>query len=119
VSDLKKFFSKTGCPAYEIGNNYMEGSPIRQDYLETVIKWISDNSIENYMAQRQHEPNANELWLYFQNIINWVKVTFPTLRKEMKGVEWGILYNQFKDKKLDPKKLEAEIRRLKGGAGND
>jgi len=112
VSDLKRFFSKTGCPAYEIGNSYMEGTPIRQDYLETVIKWISNDSIEIYMAQRQHEPNANELWLYFQNVINWVKVIFPTSRKEMKGVEWGTLYNQFKDKKLDPKKLEDEIKEL-------
>jgi hypothetical protein len=112
VSDLKRYFSKTGCAAYEIGNNYMNGSPIRQDYLETVIKWISNDSIEIYMAQRQHEPNANELWLYFQNVINWVKVIFPTSRKEMKGVEWGTLYNQFKDKKLDPKKLEDEIKEL-------
>jgi hypothetical protein len=90
----------------------MNGSPIRQDYLETVIKWISNDSIEIYMAQRQHEPNANELWLYFQNVISWVKVIFPTSRKEMKGVEWGTLYNQFKDKKLDPKKLEDEIKEL-------
>lgn len=112
VSDLKRFFSRSGCPAYEIGNSYMDGSPIRQEYLETVIKWISDNSIENYMAKRQHESNANELWLYFQNIINWVKVTFPTLRKEMKGVEWGALYNEFKNKKLDPNKLEIEIKEL-------
>ena len=112
ISDLKRFFSKTGCPAYEIGNNYMNGSPIRQEYLETVIKWISNNSIENYMAQRQHEANANELWLYFQNIINWIKVIFPTLRKEMKGVEWGALYNEFKDQKLDPNKLETEIKEL-------
>lgn len=112
ISDLKKFFSKTGCPAYEIGNSYMNGSPIRQEYLETVIKWISNNSIENYMAQRQHEANANELWLYFQNIINWIKVIFPTLRKEMKGVEWGALYNEFKDQKLDPNKLETEIKEL-------
>jgi hypothetical protein len=112
VSDLKRYFSKTGCAAYEIGNSYMNGSPIRQDYLETVIKWISNDSIEIYMAQRQHEPNANELWLYFQNVISWVKVIFPTSRKEMKGVEWGTLYNQFKDKKLDPKKLEDEIKEL-------
>lgn len=52
------------------------------------------------MAQQQHEPNANELWLYFQNVINWVKVVFPKYRKEMKGVAWGTLYNEFKGKKL-------------------
>lgn len=64
------------------------------------------------MSKNQHEPNANVLWLYFQSIINWVKATFPKYRREMKGIEWGFLYNEFKDKKLDPKKLEEEICEL-------
>jgi hypothetical protein len=38
------------------------------------------------MAKNQHDPNANELWLYFQAVINWVKATFPKYRKEMKGI---------------------------------
>lgn len=116
VSDAKRYFSKNGCAAYGLGSDYLTGSPIRQDYLETVIGWIcgnaSDDGIKNYMAKQQHEPNANELWLYFQNVINWVKVVFPKYRKEMKGVEWGILYNQFKEKKIDHIKLEEEITTL-------
>lgn len=64
------------------------------------------------MSKNQHEPNANELWLYFQAVINWVKATFPKYRKEMKGVSWGILYNEFKDRKWDSKKLEKEIEKL-------
>jgi hypothetical protein len=116
VSDAKRYFSKNGCAAYGLGSDYLTGSPIRQDYLETVIGWIcgnaSDDGIKNYMAKQQHEPNANELWLYFQSVINWVKVVFPKYRKEMKGVAWGILYNQFKDKKLDHIKLEEEITTL-------
>jgi hypothetical protein len=112
VSDAKRYFSKNGCPAYQKGKDYMNGSPIRQDYLETVIDWISKGNIENYMATHQHDPNANEIWLYFQSVINWVKVTFPNYRKEMKGVEWGVLYNEFKDAKLDHEKLETEIAKL-------
>lgn len=112
LTNAKKYFSKSGCPAYAIGSDYMTGSPIRQDYLETVIKWISKDGIEEYMAQHQHNPNANELWLYFQNVINWVKVIFPYYRREMKGVSWGLLYNQFKDAPLDANTLEKEIARL-------
>ncbi len=112
VSDAKRYFSKNGCAAYQIGKDYLNGTPIRQDYLETVIDWISKGNIENYMAIHQHDPNANELWLYFQSVINWVKVTFPKYRREMKGIAWGRLYNQFKDAKLDHKKLEEEIARL-------
>jgi len=112
VSDAKRYFSKSGCPAYGIGSDYLTGSPIRQEYLETAIKWISENKIESYMAQHQHYQNANELWLYFKGVINWIEVTFPKYRKEMKGIVWGILYNEFKDNEFDTEKLEKEISDL-------
>ncbi len=112
LTEAKKYFSKTGCPAYNIGNVYMTGSPIRQDYLETAISWLSNDNIEQYMAVNQHKPNANELWLYFNSLINWIKVVFPKYRKEMKGVNYGLLYNTYKDKEFDAKKLEEEITQL-------
>ena len=112
VTDAKRFFSKTGCAAYGLGSDYLIGSPIRQDYFETTIKWISDDRIENFMAHHQHDPNANELWLYFQSVINWVKTIFPKYRKEMKGVQWGELYNKHHVKKLDSKKIEETISSL-------
>ncbi len=112
VTDAKRYFSKTGCPAVGLGGDYMSGTPIRQDYLETVIKWINNGDIEGYMAVHQHKPNAKDLWLYFQSVMAWVKATFPKHRKEMKSVQWGWLYNEFKDADLDPAVLEAEIATL-------
>lgn len=114
VTDAKRYFSKSGCPAYGIGSDYMTGTPIRQDYLQTVIKWINNGDIEGYMAVQQHKPAANELWVYFQNVITWVKATFPKHRREMKAVQWGFLYNEFKDAELDPGALEAEVATLMG-----
>lgn len=112
LADAKRYFSKTGCPAYSIGEDYLTGSPIRQDYLETVISWISNGEIEAYMAKQQHKPNANELWLYYQAVISWVKATFIKYRKQMKGIDWGTLYAEFKDKDFDSAKLEIEIAKL-------
>ncbi|RKY19814.1 MAG: HNH endonuclease [Planctomycetota bacterium] len=112
VTDAKRFFSKNGCPAYGIASDYMRGSPIRQEYLETAIDWINDGDIEGYMAKQQNKPNANELWLYFKSVIEWVAVTFPQKRKEMKSVKWGLLFNEFKDEELDPAKLEVELSKL-------
>jgi HNH endonuclease/Protein of unknown function DUF262 len=112
VTDAKRYFSKTGCPAYAIGSDYMTGTPIRQDYLETVIEWINDGDIEGYMAKQQHKPNANELWLYFQKVMAWVKATFPKVRREMRAVQWGELYNEFKDAELDSAKLEEQVASL-------
>ena len=112
VYDAKRYFSKTGCPAYGLAGDYLLGSAIRQDYLETALWWMSKGNIDIYMANHQHDPNASELWLYFQNVINWVKVTFPVYRKEMKGIEWGYLFNEFGKKAFDAKKLEKEIAAL-------
>ncbi len=112
LSDAKRHFSKTDCPSYRIGKDYINGTPIRQDYLETVISWINNGDIEAYMAKQQNKPNANELWLYFQSVISWVKATFVKYRREMKGVDWGSLYAEFKDAELDSAKLEAEIAKL-------
>jgi hypothetical protein len=110
VSDAKRYFSKNSRP--KIGDEYLNGSAKRQEYLEKAIDWISEGKIKEYMSKNQFESNANELWLYFQSVINWVKVTFPKYRKEMKGIEWGVLYNEFKNEKLNAKILEEEITYL-------
>ena len=110
VSDAKRYFSKNSRP--KIGDEYLSGSANRQEYLETAISWISNGKIGDYMSKNQHEPNATELWLYFQSVINWVKANFTKYRKEMKGIKWGILYNEFKDEKYDAKKLEEQIATL-------
>jgi len=64
------------------------------------------------MAKHQHDKNADELWQYFQDVIAWVRKTFPNYRHEMAHVNWGELYNQYKDKKLNAAKLENEIKEL-------
>jgi len=112
VSDAKRYFSKKGCVAYGIGSDFLNGSPIRQEYMETAIKWISEDNIENYMAEHQHDQNANELWIYFQAVITWVSTTFTKKRKFMKGVDWGALYNKFHKKKFNTKEIEEETAKL-------
>ena len=114
LSDAKKKFSKTNCVAYKLGSRYMKGSPIRQEYLETALSWISDGNIAQYMAEHQRDKNANELWLYFSNVIEWVKTTFGEkyYRKEMQGLPWGILYNKYKNNPYDCEELEREISSL-------
>lgn len=115
VSDAKRYFSKSGAPAAKIGGDYLSGSANRQEYLETAISWISNGNIEIYMAKHQHDANAAPLWQYFSSVITWIETTFkPTKerKKIMKGVDWGALYNEFKDKLIDQKEVDAEVSRL-------
>ena len=114
VSDAKRYFSRPQGPAYAVGNKYVKGSPIRQEYLQTAIQWIKDEgqTVEEYMAARQHDKTATALWSHFQSVINRVEAVFPHYRKQMKGVDWGGLYGQLKDESLDPDELEADVARL-------
>ncbi|EAY4774906.1 DUF262 domain-containing protein [Salmonella enterica] len=112
TADAKRYFSKTQCAAYQLAEKYVTGAPIRQEFLEKALQWISGGDIEKYMSVHQHDPDALALWRYFQDVITWAKGTFTVYRKEMKSVEWGVLYNEFKNELLDAKKLEAEISEL-------
>ena len=115
----KSIFSKTGGAAYGLGDKYLTGAPIRQDYLETALKWIAGaqglkgtDAIEQYMADHQHDQNANGLWTYFRNVLNWVEDTFVEYRKEMKGIAWGPLYDRYGKDPVDTAALEAEVTEL-------
>lgn len=114
LSDAKRYFSRTNGPAYGKAKDYMSGSPIRQDYLETVLKWINNGEIEDYMSKHQNDKNANQLWQYFSGVIDWVELLFPSkyYRKEMKGIDWGYLYNNYKNDDFDADEIEKRVKPL-------
>ena len=112
LADAKLKFSKTNCAAYGLASKYVNGSPIRQEFLETALSWINHGEIEDYMSTHQHDPNANELWTYFRNVIDWVELTFTTYRKEMKGIDWGSLYDGYHTQTIDTQQLEQQIQTL-------
>lgn len=112
LADAKRKFSKTGCVAYKLADKYVKGSPIRQEYLETALDWISNGNIADYMDKHRNDATATELWLYFQSVISWVKDMFPNYRKEMCGVDWGRLYNEYHNNSYNPKELESRISEL-------
>jgi len=116
TTQAKRRFSKTGCVAYRIASDFMSGSPIRQDYFETALQWIGDaqgKSLRQYMADHQHDTDADELWQYFQDVIHWVDKLFGRkYKKEMKGVEWGLLYNRHRDTKLTATAIGEQMAKL-------
>lgn len=118
VSSAKKYFSKSNGAAKVLAEDYLKGSAIRQEYLETAIAWAAADegkTIEQYMSAHQHDANAIQIWNYFRSVIEWTQAIFPKYRREMKGLPWGLFYNAHgKRTDLDPVKLEAEIQRLMG-----
>ncbi len=122
VSDAKRHFSKSNCGAWRLGKELVNGTPIRQDFLKKALEWIADHetreghvqSAVGYMAQHQHDPNANNLWTYFQNVLNWAITNFDMRRfkKIMKGLDWAMLYDKYGTETLDTVALGERISAL-------
>lgn len=117
LAHARSIFSKTGGAAYGLGQRFLTGEPIRQKYLETALKWISDRDglahHKEYMAAHQHDQNANELWSYFRSVIYWVEDTFTNYRRGfMVGQPWGPLYNKYGQNPFDTDAIEGEIASL-------
>ena len=124
VSDAKRHFSKSNCAAYRLAKDLVIGTPIRQDFLKKALEWMAEHetrqghvqSVVGYMARHQHDPNANNLWSYFQNVANWAITNFDLrhFRKIMKGLDWAGLYDRFHDHVLDTVELAGRISALMG-----
>lgn len=90
----------------------------RQLLLELALNWrINAESeeypqIKNYMGKHRFDDNADELIDYFKNVIAWVKRTFVNYRADMKGQDWGILYNRYHHLEFDAEKIEQELKYL-------
>lgn len=115
LSDAKKKFSGTTPPAMaDKYRRYLktdgDANPIRQGILEKVLKWISRDKIEDYMARHQHNENADELWDYYERVFEWVESVFIDYRKEMRGLPWGEFYNRFQGDGHESR--SEEIRKL-------
>lgn len=115
LSDAKRHFSKRGCVASKLADHYVKGDPNRQELLETALKWIADaqdTTIDDYMAQHKSDDDSDELWQYWQKVINWLQMVFPRVYKEMKGLEWGLLYNQYHKNNYNSSKIDKDIAQL-------
>ena len=122
VSDAKRHFSKSNCGAYRLGKDLVNGTPIRQDFFKKALEWMADHetrmgkrqSVVGYMAEHQHDPNANNLWTYFQNVLNWAITNFEMkkFKKIMKGLDWALLYDRYHEKTLNTAEMWKQISTL-------
>ena len=93
---------------------YISGSVNRQDFLECALDWVSNGKIEDYMSKHRKDKDITELKKYFNSIIDWISSVFTDVESEMRGLEWGRLYEEYHKKSYNPAKVSAEVRKLYG-----
>lgn len=112
VTKAKEEFSNSQNANIQKWSAYVKGSANRQDYLERALDWVSKGSVGSYMSAHRNDSNVDELKSYFNAVIDWVSTVFTDVMPEMKGLEWGRLYEQHHGKSYDPKETSDAVNKL-------
>lgn len=93
---------------------YVAGVVNRQDFLERALEWVSRGNIETYMSCHRYDTNINEIKAYFNSVIDWISTTFIDVESEMRGLEWGRLYETYHHQPYNPQEVSDKVRQLYG-----
>jgi len=110
----KEEFSNSQNSNIQEWSTYIKGSANRQEFLECALDWVSKGDIDDYMSRHRFDDNINELKKYFNSVIDWVSTVFTDVESEMRGLEWGRLYEEYHKTAYNPAKVSAEVQRLYG-----
>lgn len=112
VTLAKAEFSNSQNANIQKWSAYVRGAANRQDFLERALEWVSRGDVGGYMSRHRNDHNIEELKSYFNAVIDWVSSVFKDVENEMKGLEWGRLYEEYHSHSFDPAKVSDEVRRL-------
>lgn len=110
----KEEFSNSQNANIQKWSAYIKGSANRQEFLECALDWVSKGNIDDYMSRHRFDKNINELKKYFNSVIDWISSVFTDVESEMRGLEWGRLYEEYHAKAYNPEKVSAEVQKLYG-----
>jgi len=114
VTLAKEEFSNSQNANTQKWNAYISGAVNRQDFLERALDWVSKGNIDDYMSRHRKDTNIKELKTYFNSVIDWISSVFIDVEKEMRGLEWGRLYEEYHKKSYDPAKTSKAVQKLYG-----
>lgn len=112
----KEEFSNSQNSNVQKWSAYISGSVDRQDFWERALEWVSGtkSNIGDYMSRHRFDSNIKEVKTYFNTVLDWVSGTFIDVEDEMRGLEWGRLYEDYHDKSYSPRELTEKIQELYG-----
>lgn len=114
VTMAKAEFSNSQNTNIQKWSAYISGTANRQDYLKTALEWVSNGDVSRYMSAHRQDTNINELKNHFNSVIDWISAVFPMVEKEMRGLEWGRLYNVYHNQAYNPSQVAEKVKALYG-----
>ena len=108
----KEEFSNSQNANIQKWSAYISGSENRQEYLERALEWVSKDNVGDYMSRHRFDTNITELKNYFTSVIDWVSTVFTDVESEMKGLEWGRLFETYHKTPYNTKTVSGQVRKL-------
>lgn len=112
VTMAREEFSNSQNANIQKWSAYIKGDVNRQEYLATALNWVSKGNIDNYMSQHRFDTNIVELKSYFTSVIDWISSVFKDVKSDMRGLEWGRLYETYHTNSYDPNKVSESLSKL-------
>ena len=112
VTKAREEFSNSSNANVQKWQHYIKGDVNRQEILREALKWVSKDNIDDYMSKHRYDTNINELKSYFTSVIEWINATFKGTENEMRGLEWGKLYEQYHTTPYDTDALWNKVQEL-------
>ena len=112
VTRAKEEFSNSQNANVQKWSAYIKGDVKRQDYLRTALSWVSKGNIDAYMSQHRYDMDIIELKTYFNSVIDWVSSVFTDVESEMRGLNWGDLYERFHHCSYNPAAVHDKLQEL-------
>lgn len=112
VTKAKEEFSNSQNANIQKWSAYIKGDVKRQDYLRTALSWVSKGNIDAYMSQHRFDTDITELKTYFTSVIDWVSSVFSDVEPEMRGLNWGDLYERFHGVSYNPIDVHNKLQEL-------
>jgi Protein of unknown function DUF262/HNH endonuclease len=108
----KEEFSNSQNANIQKWSAYVSGSANRQEYLERALEWVSKDNVGDYMSKHRFDKNITELKNYFTSVIDWISTVFTDVESEMKGLEYGRLYETYSKKPYNSKTVSEQVKKL-------
>ena len=108
----KEEFSNSQNANIQKWSAYISGSANRQDFLERALEWVSKDNVGEYMSKHRFDKNISELKNYFTSVIDWVSTVFIDVESEMKGLEYGRLYETYRKQPYNSKTVSEQVKKL-------
>ena len=120
ITKAKAEFSNSQNANMQKWSSYIKGTPQRQEILAEALDWVSssqDLSIDAYLAQHRQDADIVGLKSYFDSVIDWIGSVFTrSPDKEMRGLQWGRLYEEYHSNSYNAANIEAEVNELRADA---